>query len=417
MNPTVSASNTQLSSNQVLLLTFIILNGISIQMPPFIHQTITYTFTVLIVSKAFFIGLSRQNLVINSTIPKIAFWLLLYILWSYISAFYSSNPSNSAYAAARLTVFFVVILSAYQIIKTEKQIQTVINALIFLGLIVSVAVIINPVSGETSTIHNGRESGFYNNPNVAGFILFFGIIFSLFNLDKKANALTIVILLLFMGALALTQSRSAILAVTVSFFFFTFSKRKTTFRLLYKTMYILFIPGLLLAINFDFFRVEDNGLSGRDLIWGASWRMGLDHILFGVGTENIKEYMTAYINLDVGSWTYNEMEFAFEHAHNFYLTKFCELGVIGAILAVFVIISYIKVLRRLKLQLRSTDVFEERIHRLANAIFIGWLARSLFESNGFLSAGWLAIDIYVWLLLIFVMRVTRNIKETNAQIV
>lgn len=136
------------------------------------------------------------------------------------------------------------------------------------------------------------------------------------------------------GALVLTFSRGAWLAVTVAVVAIVAVRG---WRLVLPVVAVVAIAaGLVVTVVAPGRLLSEQTSLQRPLLWGAAWRMALDHPLVGVGPDN---FLTAYRDrgyLPAEGWR----EPNISHPHNLVLDAWLRTGVLGLVALVWTIIGF-----------------------------------------------------------------------------
>ncbi len=198
------------------------------------------------------------------------------------------------------------------------------------------------------------------------------------------------------AGIGLSQSRGAWLGALVAVLCLAFTWSETTRRLLIPGAVLaalavaLAVSGLLppaildrIAQTIEYFGVfdvrnvqvsaENWAVVERMAHWQAGWYMFLDHPWLGVGAGN---YAEAYGSYFVGPWPE-----ALGHAHNYYLNMLAELGVVGGVLLLTILVL---AFRRLGGQLLRSESEQRTFWRALLAGCLGGLVvfcvHNLFDS-------------------------------------
>lgn len=178
-----------------------------------------------------------------------------------------------------------------------------------------------------------------SDPNITS--CFFGLPFCYFLTNHK-NAKEKVGLVLYFVLIVLTLSRGAFLSLIVTFIYYSLFVSKGFLKKIFNGIKILVILLLVFPlVNFTVdkcfnFSLSDlissrmssllsDGGSGRKDLWNYAFEAYLEHPITGIGINNTLTY-----NKNI----YNE----YHYTHNTYLEVLSELGTIGFVLYVFILI-------------------------------------------------------------------------------
>ena len=192
-----------------------------------------------------------------------------------------------------------------------------------------------------------RAYGGFSHPNIFGGFLVIAILFCLiiyFHKSKKSVLFWFVLIFLF-NVLVLTFSRSAWLALVLSFLgLFIYSLyKKEIFK---KVLPVLMIGFLVFRVNFVLFndflrtriqaqeRLELKSSIDRMVLKEQALSLLKDNWVLGTGINNYILTVYKNINQDLNTWEYQPV-------HNVYLLVFIELGVLGVILYICLLLYFL----------------------------------------------------------------------------
>ena len=389
---------------------YLFLVGITAQLPSGYHHIFSYGITGLllliwVLQKIYY----RENLIIPE--KSLFFLIIFYIGLNFISALFSEYYLNGIFITMRITVFFMVVFVFYDWLQTKKRISTVIYTIITIGVVSSLFVIVDFFKSGVifDKMELVRYGGIFTGVNALGLVLAIGIPFVLHYMiiyrQHKKGMKYLLFFLLMTFTLFLTFSRSAWLAFGICALIITFYHKET--RPIIITTITVFIGIILFSENIREFAVYllriESSLSGREFLWKGAIEMIKDYPVIGVGPGAIENYIIQYSGVGIHSWWAEQLFFARNNAHNFYLTMGAELGMLGILVAVSIVGLFFIHFFRTKL-----IVFEYREKSLlitCGAIVMGLFGRSFFEGNALLTNGWLAFDIYFWLIYAIILRI------------
>jgi len=215
-----------------------------------------------------------------------------------------------------------------------------------------------------------------------------------------------------MLALFLTFSRAEWISVAISttiLLLTTKLGRRIVILSIFLSASIILFSSTVQDILMVIFRIE-GGLTQRDVLWKAAWKIFRDNPILGTGPWTFKEYVFSYARVIPGTWTSDVVIFSKGGAHNFYLNYAAQLGVGGIVVAIGVIVLYFyKFKKALKISKRADYRY---ILYPCGAIIAGTFGRSFFQSNGIMTSGWLSMDLYFWVIFIITLRMS-EIESTR----
>ncbi|MHB8579930.1 MAG: O-antigen ligase family protein [Ignavibacteriaceae bacterium] len=367
---------------------------------------------------------------IYKQVPIIVRHLIVYIILSMIvSSIFSEQIFTSLLEVLRLSAFFYLMYIFYSFLRDSNDVIIYLDSLVKAGIILSLAIIFFFLSSSEKMLTleaQGliHEGGYLKNVAAAGGIFAVTIPFNLaaFYLDRfTGGKIKIVLtgaLILQTVAMLLTNSRAAFLALFISSVFILL---KLHIALLKKIIYsivglsfliVSFFPKIIEIIS-DFIRAGRILENTRYYLWDIAFGIIKDNPIFGCGHGMFKYYIYKYLPVMLGSWDESQINRVYReagagHAHNFLLYRTSEgglLGLIGAValIALFFYLSQ-KVLNSVKYDRDWTIIVTTII-----ASGLGLVARSLFESTGLLTNGWITRDLPFWILFIIVIFLYQNI--------
>lgn len=382
---------------------FIILNCLTIKHETLVHYLFTFGFAFAVIL-AVIIRIKNESS-FNILFRGNKVFVLVFILgiWLIVSALLSENSADSFRSALRANFFFIVIYFLSLIYTEVKQIKSLIISLIVVACIVSLSVVFEFVL-KLQLINEGeviRYDGLIGSPNLTAFSIVIGTLLIIPYL--KNQKYLVFLFLLNLLALFLTFSRSAWLLFGFAFLFYLFMTYplKKYWQVYLITISVgVFIVGLFQDTIYDLARLK-YGITYRDYLWMGAINITIDYPFFGVGPENFSNYIKDYIHgVEEGSEKWKILSYGFSHAHSMILTNFAELGIPGGLLVLSILVGFFIMLKR-----NFTNLSAEE--RICIAICMGFFIRGFFESGGFLSNGWFAFDIYMWLVVIISLNLTQ----------
>ena len=203
------------------------------------------------------------------------------------------------------------------------------------------------------------------------------------------------------------MSRSAIIGIIVSsaIIFYMLNRRR-----FYQFVLFIFFMVLLFFFNpslnellTSFLRIE-SGLSARDFIWKMSVDMIEANTIFGIGPGAYQYEMLNYFPYMLNDWWgkimiyYQEVTEGANLSHNFFLTFFTDMGILGILTALTLPVVYfrigIKTIRKYKNG--SPETYYLIIALFAAGISV--IVRNLFNSIGLLYVGGIHTDLPFWII-------------------
>ncbi len=370
-----------------------------------------------------------------SKYPKVPNVLILFVIFTILSltfsTLFSSYFSLGIIEILRQEVFFILIYIIYSCIKGEKEIYLYLNALVFSGTIIGILILDSFIKNSDIFILETKglthEGGYIKNVAAAGGIFAISISINLAYLflpkfkKIKYKSLLITTLVIQIAALLVTNSRAAFLATFVSGIYILFKLNKKILKILSASfvsagLLILVIFPKIVDIISTFLRFNRVFENLRYILWDIAFGIIKDNPIFGIGPGTFKYYMYKYLPVQLGSWNERSIYFVYKeagtgHAHNFWLYRFSELGIFGFIGAVALPVIFFYLIFRLGKYIKNKHEYSVIIVAITGSI-LGLLYRSMFESTGFLTNGWITRDLPFWVIFLIVIYLFQNRKNS-----
>ncbi len=310
---------------------------------------------IIAISTFIYINLSAKNLTIYGYgLEKeyIAYFCLIFI-----SLIYSPEREQGIFYAVRFFVLLGMTYLIYNSIESIKSFKAVIYVIILTALVTAVINIfqfyLNPEIALFNYTNQGtkliRSAGVEEDPNIFASNFFLPIMFLIAFMgdakSRKAKLILYGLVSILIASVLITYSRSAWVSIFVGGFIIMTLQRSYSF-LIYAT--ITFI-GLLLVSESA--RIVLSGIIERlvDIFAGSSedssrirlmllhgaMLMWLDSYTFGVGYQGFSTYFQKYYPPQQTIGVYEP--------HNQFYTVLCELGIIGFIVFMFIIIKLLRI--------------------------------------------------------------------------
>jgi len=279
----------------------------------------------------------------------------IFIIWGFISIYYSYNKIEALitinqYFTVFVTLFFVQILS--QSIKNPiKFVLKLLLISVVVEIYLSISPIIDDIQNNNLRIRSMDYIGAAANVNITSFSLLYkaSIIIYLFLNTRKVFlkfALSFLLLLTFFIVFIL-GTRGAILGILAMYIFLLFSQLLSKEKLIQKikNFSYLIIP-LILAIllNLKYVSKSDNNVIDRAATISLSTNDGSVNQRLRYYDQALTQFFKVpFFGIGIGNWKIHSIDYDKEningyivpyHAHNDFLQIMVELGIIG-------ILSYI----------------------------------------------------------------------------
>lgn len=361
-------------------------------------------------------------------LPKIFLgFILLFYFSMFISSIFSKYFIAGIEEIIKQSIFFLIIFMIYAFLDRMKFIRTVLYALIFATIIVTVSILYEYIQNGFNFINYVQDTqirltGILTNVNAAG--SYFGAIFPVsivsisFFKDKRFKIPAIVLNVLLLLGVIITTSRSAYLSIIISILFISFMlNKKLFFKIILSVVIIILMIILIPQLNefFSlFFRIE-SGISQRDQLWQLSFNMVKEHPLFGIGPGAYSYEMLNYLPVLLNSWVgqqfviLRDVTFGANNSHNFFLFFTTDMGVLGLLTSLVFPIVFLKIgFDTLKKYAGKNDKLYIFTVGLV-AAGLGLFFRGIFEGIGLLTYGWITMDLPFWI--IYTILISLNVND------
>jgi len=306
---------------------------------------------VLVTAAAYFVKLIRGKRVIYFGLLDItvAAFSVVYLIGGIISA--------GGMASVRSGVLCFVLMMAYfltvNLIRTKEWVTRCITTMLLFSVLSAVMGIPQMLSGamDSSWLDMSLFSGIrvritatFDNPNVYASYLLLVIPFALAGVLKRGDfskKLPSLLCFLFLAfCLVQTFSRGAWLGALISLilFFLIYSRRTLPYVLAGGVALPLisgFLPGNVVTRFSSIASASDSSVSYRVSAWRGVFRMLRDNWIggIGVGEASFSSMYPVYSYAGVAG---------IQHAHNLYLQVLSELGAVGLLLVIMIIVFFVQ---------------------------------------------------------------------------
>jgi O-antigen ligase len=336
-------------------------------------------------------------------LDKAAIHWILFIVYSLLSIFWANDPNvvKSRYLTAIGLLFLYIIVSSYKVQREDYNIvKYCILAGGFCAAIITIYEFIvfgNIVYGTKDFVRTSLTIGDrISEINRFAFNLLLPlsvcIQMLLFQKRRPWKILLISILGIITICIILSGSRGNLISAGVIFIvYILFSKKNLTIWTIVLCIGIIFVS---LAQNFFFPRWEqaiETGGSGRTAIWSAGVSALKKYWILGAGLDN---FMNVYS--EFGRFTPFSLNI-YRPPHNIYLGVLIELGIIGFLLLIWVIIKHYKIIL-------------SYLHYDKNAIMLKAAFWSVIVSSFFLDTLWIKSFWLLWILILMYKNVVEEEK-------
>ena len=345
---------------------------------------------------------------------KLSIFMVILFAMMLVSTSYATDKALALGESARFITYIIM----YFIVKYELNIKEEINVLlkcfIFTSFILSCFGIVQYFTGFalTEIFQKSSEAGgstriaaTLSNPNAYGayliLIIFPVIMLSIYEKNKKKKMSYILFSILIIVNILMTNSRNALLGFAIGLGVLTLIYSiKLIFALGGFGVLICFIPSVFQRLK------GATSLSSEDprvKLWKTALMMIKDHPLLGVGNGNFVTLYNGYVKKHKELHYYYYKDYP---THNSYLKVQSELGVIGIVSFLGIVIT--SLFRIKKLYTTTTDKFHKAFYTGVMASVTAFLFMNISDNLFFVPK----TTTYFWLLLATAEALLYNHKES-----
>jgi O-antigen ligase len=332
-------------------------------------------------------------------LPGVAFVATFLAGWALASSLWARDAGHAAGEGLRLLLDVLLIFVVFAAVQRARDARLVVWGYLAGGIAAALLGLATP-----SEDFGSRLAGGLGEPNFLAATLIPAFVFSVFALGWTSRAahrwLAAGCALVFLLAILLTQSRGGLVALAVTFavaLLFAGPVRRYWLGLAALAVPVGLAYYVALASPEALQRVlNPGGGTGRADLWSVASDVASDHPVLGVGAGNFPlvapEYSTAPINLPSAHLVVDTPKVA----HNTYLGVLADLGLVGLIAFVAVVLGALLLARRSALAFARLGQIE--LELLSRAVFVGlvgMLAAFVFLSGEYEKQLWLLLGLAV----------------------
>ena len=228
-----------------------------------------------------------------------------------------------------------------------------------------------------------RGYGTFPHPNLLSAFLFTSVLLCIYkfviSIAPRAKVIYSLALLVNLLGLTVTFSRAAFLALAIGLIillsFLLFSKDMISNREKFRLLAILFLSVIICFAIFQPFlatraTVTDDASLQRIFYAKIGLKMVEQHPVMGLGIGDSMLHMNQYSPIPLQSWQIQPI-------HNYFLLAAAEVGIVGALILLWIFLSHINSLWR---RIKTEKDFSEKFFKLTLLlIFIGYLILMQFD--------------------------------------
>jgi O-antigen ligase len=328
--------------------------------------------------------------------PILAYLLTAFVLWSAASAAWAADPSVTTSNAFRLALDVVLCFVMYSAVKDRQDLLVLVWAFLVGSFLISIVAI------GSARSQGGRLTGGTLDPNYLAAALACSIVLGAFLLPSTSGW-SRALLFFFIGtdlvALFLTQSRGGLIALGVAMIVSCIVAGP--FRPLAISLFVV-IASIGLAyfavlapalVRARITNISAQGSAGRSDTWQIAYRVARHHPFGGVGLANFPIVEPRYIAANINILKAQEVLGTRLVVHNTYLELFAELGLVGLLLFLGILVATMAAAWRGVRLMGGTSVNTGLIGRGLVAGMVGLLVAYIFLSGEYQKQLWLLLGL------------------------
>jgi O-antigen ligase len=352
--------------------------------------------------------------------PKVPRSVIYFLLFYFSTMIISSGMSKYPFAGVGIIVqqaaFFVIVYVFYSLIHNQSDVKLFFFGIYIVAVIivtfslisffqegVNLLEIISPNRPRVSVITGNIEAS--TNFFVVSFPLLIGSLLLKKKFSEKIFGY--ILIFLFCLGLILMMSRSSVLGVIFSSAIILYMlRRKGFYKLIFSivavTLLFIFYQPLNELLT-TLLRIE-SGMSARDYLWQMSVDMIKDNPVFGIGPGVYRYEMLNYFPYMLDDWWgrlviyLGEVSGGANLSHNFFLTLFTDMGILGIITAIALPVVYFRIGIKTIKKIKETSA--ENYYLVISLFAAGSsiILRNFFNGIGLLYVGGIQTDLPFWLI-------------------
>jgi putative inorganic carbon (hco3(-)) transporter len=340
-------------------------------------------------------------------------WAFAYSIWALASGFWSVSVGGTTFLLQSLAIALVYMLCFASLLTTRRDLERVLVALSALSLVLGVlsilAFIRHPLFGF-SLLQEGRVQGATGDPSffAATQLIALPLVLVLAANTQRTlyrNALYLVALVN-LGSVLSTVSRGGVISLVAVMLLLMVMPARTMFRSPAQkrvALAALLVGGSIFFAHYSadltprletiYSRSSDQTGSGRLAIWPAAWDAFEERPFTGIGYGAFVETSIDRIYATSGA-NITGFNVHREEVHNVYLGTAAELGLIGLVAFLGLLVSTFVSLRRTARRAREAGA--DFVGNVANALVVGlasWCVGSLFIETETSRPLWILVGI------------------------
>ena len=338
------------------------------------------------------------------------YWVGAYTLWALASGLWTTSVAGTVFMLSSLAIALVYMLSFASLLQTTRDLERVVWVFTVMSLLFG-ALSLRFVS-EGFAFDQGRAQGGVGDPNTFAATQLVALPLAIAlaaHVQKRWLQLGLyVTVALIIGSILTSLSRGGFLGLAVLLILLAFVPFRFIFRTRRNKAVILLVVAFALAgmsavysseltervqATFGETNPAARSGSGRLYLWQAAKLSIQDHPWLGIGYGGFRpasnELLLNTPGVDLGGYPLKE---GGQPAHSSYIGSFAELGVVGFVLYVGLLISTGRTLRRAAIQARKAGAFfAGNVAGALLLVLVTWAVISAFLSTETGRAFWIIV--------------------------
>lgn len=309
---------------------------------------------------------------------------VLFIAFLAYGSIMSVTPKNSIIVGAMWFVLMISVFIIRRSVNNKKDLYKILTCFVFAALLTGFFGLYQYLSGNVNTTWTDtqlfeelklRVYSTFENPNVFGeyLLLVIPVSIALFINKKgiKNKAVNAGIILVLIANLFLTYSRGCYigLAAGIVIFIWLVDMRLLGIGIFAAIPALFLMPSSIISRITSITNLADSSTSYRVSIWRGTLRMLKDYAFTGVGIGE-EAYNAVYPKYALSS-------IIAPHSHNLFLQIMCSVGVIGLIVFLIMIFSYIR--NGVSVTHRTEDVPSKIMFATFVSAMVSFMIQSVFD--------------------------------------
>lgn len=331
-------------------------------------------------------------------------WIAAYLTWGLASGLWTTDPAGTVHELSSLGIALAYMVAFASLVSSRRDLDRTLSAWAFTSMVTGLISFprVSQALGFGTALQSGRSQGVTGDPNEFGAIQLVTLPLIVVLAAEARSRRTQIVL----GTEALINASSIVTALSrgafIGFASFLLVIFLAPFRFLFASRRSKAIALIVLALGITAVGVRHSSTltsrvqsiwgagsygaqegSGRVFIWEAAWSSALQRPWLGLGYGAYPKASNALLLRTPGvNFNIYAPHRGGEPVHNAYLESLVELGILGPMLYVGILLSTASTLRRTAR--RAIHANEFHVARIAYALIAGlgtWMITSIFLSS------------------------------------